>query len=468
MAISTRCLPWVLTSVFCLATAAEATPKVNASETRQPPNIVFILADDLGYGDLSCFGQHKFSTPHLDRLAESGLRLTQHYAGCTVCAPSRCSLMTGLHTGHCQVRGNQETMPFGQHPLTADTVTLPLLLQQAGYATGVFGKWGLGYTGSTGDPSLHGVEQFFGYKCQRRAHRYYAPFLWKNNKQVTIDPSAYTHDLIVEQSLDFIRANRNGPFFCFLPVAIPHAAMEIPEDRRANFRQQFAEFEDRPGKYYDADLPNPIATFAAMMTQLDGDVGRIVALLKEMKLEQNTIIIFSSDNGPHLEGGHDPRFFNSNGNLRGFKRDLYEGGIRVPTIVNWPGKIAAGRASTHLSAFWDWLPTLVQLSGAEPPQTIDGVSLLPTLLDQPGQQEHDYLYWEFHEGGGKQALRRGDWKAVRLNVGKQPGGPIELYNLAKDQGETNDVAAANRELAIELMNLMNQARTPSPVFDFGR
>jgi arylsulfatase A len=432
-----------------------------------PPNIVFVLADDLGYGDLSCFGQKRFTTPRLDELAARGMKLTQHYAGSAVCSPSRCALMTGLHTGHCAVRGNREHQGEGQEPMPGDVVTMADLLKEAGYATGAFGKWGLGYPGSASDPLRSGFDEFFGFNCQRHAHRYYTDYLWDGDRRVETDANDYTHELIFDRALDFIRAHKDGPFFCFLPVTIPHAALEIPEKDRAPFRKKFAQFETVVGKYAGAKVVNPIASFAAMVSRLDSDVGRLVDLLGELGIDDNTIIVFTSDNGPHGEGGHDPKFFDSNGPFRGRKRDLYEGGIREPTIAYWPGHIAAGTESDFASAGWDWLPTFCDLAGVATPAGLDGVSLTPTLTGAGEQQPHEYLYWEFHEQGGKQALRRGPWKAVRLGVNKNPQATPELYNLDNDPGETTNVAASETAVLAELVELMDEAHEPSSTYYFG-
>lgn len=432
----------------------------------RPPNIVFVLADDLGYGDLGCFGQKRFETPRIDELAKRGMRLTQHYAGSTVCAPSRCALLTGLHTGHCSVRGNTEHQPEGQAAMPGDVVTLADLLKQAGYATGGFGKWGLGYPGSESDPLSSGFDRFFGYNCQRHAHRYYTDYLRDDGKRITIEPTVYTHDLIFDRALDFVRDHRDEPFFCFLPVTIPHAAMEVPEAARAPFRKKFPQFENSIGKYAGSEVVNPVASFAAMVQRLDGDVGRLVDLLDELGLSDDTLIVFTSDNGPHEEGGHEPEFFDSNGPYRGHKRDLYEGGIIAPTIACWPGHVAAGSESKLASAGWDWLPTLCQLANIETPAGLDGVSLVPTLTGDGDQTEHDYLYWEFHEKGGRQAIRLGPWKAVRYNVRKNPSSTPELYNLVSDPGETTNLAAVEPAIAAELAALMDAARTPSDRYRF--
>lgn len=454
-------------NILC-ALIATCTPLAMGIAAASPPNIIFIMADDLGYGDLGCFGQTKFETPHLDRLASRGLRMTQHYAGSTVCAPSRCALMTGLHTGHCQVRGNQEARPYGQMPIAEECVTIAEILQQQGYVTGAFGKWGLGYDGSEGDPLNQGFDEFFGYKCQRAAHRYYPNFLWQNDQQVELDGSVYSHDRIFKEALAFISQERSQPFFCYLPVTIPHAALEVPEAEHQKFRDRFPDFESKLGNYSGVAVENPIAAFAAMVTKLDRGVGHIVQLLEDLAIAENTLIVFTSDNGPHSEGGHNPKFFASSGPWRGKKRDLYEGGIRMPTIAYWPGIIAAGRESDHLSAAWDWLPTLAEIARSKSPVVTDGLSLVPTLRGEGGQQEHEYLYWEFHERGGKQAIRQGKWKAIRLGVEKKPNGPVELYNLESDPSESNNVAMSHPEVAKQLAALMSKARTPSEVFQFTR
>ncbi len=432
------------------------------------PNIIFILADDLGYGDLGCYGQQMIKTPNLDRMAAEGMIFTDHYSGTCVCAPSRCSLMTGLHTGHTYIRGNSEVQPMGQLPLPADTVTLPKLLKQAGYTTALIGKWGLGGPDSTGTPNKQGFDYFFGYLCQRHAHNYYPEFLFRNDERVSLGnevrpvnpPSGvatkrvqYSHDLFSAAALDFVARHKRQPFFLYLAYTIPHAnneagrnGMEVPSY----------------GPYASELWPKPQKGHAAMITRMDADIGKLFARLKTLGLDEKTLVIFSSDNGPHKEGGADPEFFNSNGALRGQKRDLYEGGIRVPLIARWPGYIAAGSGTNHVCAFWDVLPTFCDLAAVTPPENIDGISFLPTLFGEPDRQEqHPYLYWEFHEQGKKQAVRMGDWKAVRLNVAKSPDGPIELYNLKDDLGEERNVADQHPEIVRQMAEIMKTARTPS-------
>ena len=430
-----------------------------------PPNIIYILLDDAGYGDLSCYGQTKFQTPHMDSLAEQGVRFTDHYAGSTVCAPSRCSLLTGLHTGHSAIRGNHEIQPEGQQPLPAESVTVARLLQQAGYATGAFGKWGLGMPGTSGDPLNQGFDEFFGYACQREAHNYYPDHLWYNGEKLELDGDTYSHDLIVERAFEFIRTQREQPFFCYLPVAIPHASLHVPEESAAPFREKFPEYENVTGVYRGRDITNPAACFAGMMTRLDGHVGQLLALLSELGIDDNTAVLLASDNGPHKEGGAVPDFFDSNGPFRGYKRDLYEGGIRVPFLARFPGKFSAGAVSDHPSAFWDIPATLCELAGAPAPENTDGVSLLPALTgNEDKQQKHDYLYWEFSEMPGRQAARAGQWKAVRNNVSFNPSAPVELYDLDADPGETDNVAKKHPDVRKRMKEILSHARTTSPDF----
>ena len=428
------------------------------------PNIIYILLDDAGYGDLSCYGQEKFSTPNIDSLAQTGMKFTQHYSGSTVCAPTRCSLMTGKHTGHCVVRGNKEVKPEGQAPMPTNTVTIPRLLKEAGYSTGMFGKWGLGAPGSTSDPTEH-FDVFYGYNCQRKAHTYYPEYLWSNTDKVMLDGETYAHDLIVEQTLKFIRDHQDGPFFLYVPVTVPHAAMHVPAESHDPFRKKFPQFQDLEGRYAGTTVTNPVAAFAGMMTRLDSQVGTMLQLLKELGMEENTLIMLSSDNGPHKEGGHQPDFFDSNGPLKGYKRDLYEGGIRAPLLAYWKGKIEPGTVSSHISAHWDMLPTFCELADVETPADIDGISLAAELTgDSSNQQQHEYLYWEFTERGKSQAVRKGDWKAVRNNLRQNPNAPIELYNLSEDLGEEINLAADHPEIVKEMGTIMKEAHVPSERF----
>jgi len=453
---------------LAVVTFAERTgllSRVEAKESAGKLNIVFILADDLGYGDLGCYGQKQIQTPSIDRLAAEGMRFTDHYAGTTVCAPSRCSLMTGLHTGHTYIRGNSEVKPMGQLPLPADTVTLPKVLRQAGYTTALIGKWGLGGPDSTGTPNQQGFDYFFGYLCQRHAHNYYPEFLFRNDQRVPLknkvpgdrldgagvatEKVEYSYDLMEQEALQFVEENRKGPFFLYFAVTLPHAndeggknGMEVPDY----------------GPYVDKDWPEPDKGRAAMITRLDRGVGRLMQKIKDLGLDEKTLVFFASDNGPHREGGANPEFFHSSGPLRGIKRDLYEGGIRVPLIARWPGRIKTGVVTDHVSAFWDFLPTLAELAGAECPANTDGLSLRPILLGKPDQQkEHEFLYWEFHEGGSKQAVRLGRWKAVRL----KPAGKLELYDLQTDLGEKNNIADRHPDVVAKMEQYLTTARTES-------
>ncbi|WP_373518042.1 arylsulfatase [Pricia sp.] len=447
------------------------------------PNIIYILADDLGYGDLSVYGQKKFKTPNIDKLAEQGMLFTQHYSGSTVCAPSRSALMTGMHTGHTVVRGNKEVRPEGQYPIPDGTYTIAEALKKVGYSTGAFGKWGLGSPGSEGDPTNQGFDTFYGYNCQRLGHNYYPYHLWSNNDSIVLPEntdakdSAYAPELIHKQTLKFIDTNKDTPFFLFVPSIIPHAELAAPEAYMESHRGKYPPekayegVDDGPefnlGPYRSQEETH--AAFAAMINVLDDQVGDIMAKVEGLGLADNTIIIFTSDNGPHTEGGADPEYFDSNGPLKGTKRDLYEGGIRVPMIARWPGKIAPGSKSDYVSAFWDIFPTFSEIVGITPPDNMDGVSLLPTLLGKDAnQKEHDYLYWEFHEKGGRQAVRKGKWKAVRYNVFKNPDGPLELYDLDKDQGEENNIASEHPDIVADMENILKTARTPSDIFTFGQ
>jgi arylsulfatase A-like enzyme len=434
-----------------------------AGENR--PNIIFILADDLGYGDLGCYGQQEIATPNIDRMAAEGMRFTDHYAGSTVCAPSRCALMVGQHTGHCLVRGNARV------PLRPSDFTVAELLKEAGYATGIIGKWGLGEPGSTGIPNKQGFDYWFGYLNQRHAHNYYPEYLWRNEDKVhlrnvvtPVNPPGgvatkrveYSHDLFAEEALNFVEKHKNRPFFLYLAYTIPHANNE------ARFLNQHGMEVPEYGIYAEKDWPEPQKGHAAMITRMDSDIGKLMARLKALGLDDNTLVMFSSDNGPHKEGQADPAFFKSWGPLRGYKRALYEGGIRVPMIARWPGKIKVGSLSNHISAFWDFLPTCAELIGIKAPKNIDGISMVPTLLGRSGgQKKHEFLYWEFHEQGKKQAVRMGDWKGVRLNVAKDPDGPIELYNLRDDIGEERNIAARHPEIVAKIEEYMKSARTPS-------
>ncbi len=450
---------------------------VGGSADKQQPNVVFILADDLGYADLGCYGQEKIKTPNIDRLAVEGMRFTQAYSGNPVCAPSRCTLMTGYHTGHAQVRNNKQvggeegwklgSTIGGQWPLEKGTFTVGHLFKKAGYTTGAFGKWGLGRVGTTGDPQKQGFDHFFGYICQRQAHTYYPNHLWRDGEIFRIETNeddaekVYSHDLIADEALKFIRSNKDRPFFLYVPFTIPHVALQVPEDSLAQYRGQWPDPPYDGGRGYIA-REYPRACYAGMITRMDKDVGRIMALLKELRLDENTLVIFSSDNGPTYAGGSDAGFFESAGPLHGLKGSVWEGGIRVPLIARWPGKIKPGTESDHICAFWDFLPTCAELLGERPPEGIDGLSIVPTLLGRPEQQrQHEYLYWELN---GQQGVRMGDWKAVRL----KPARKIQLFNLKTDLGEQNDVADQHPEILAKIETILREGRTESEVFPLQR
>jgi arylsulfatase A-like enzyme len=447
------------------------------------PNIVYILADDLGYGDLSCYGQKRFKTPNIDKLASEGMRFTNHYSGSPVCAPSRSALMTGLHSGHTFIRGNKEVRPEGQWPLPDEAYTLTELLKSAGYTTGVFGKWGLGYPGSEGEPQRQGVDRFFGYNCQRLAHNYYPEYLWDNGAKVILEGNKgtakeeYAPELIHAKALEFLEANKDKPFFLFYPMTFPHAELAAPEKYMSMYRGKLlpeksfdgtdaGEKDFRNGPY--ASQAEAHAAFAAMVHILDENVGSIAAKVRALGLDKKTLIIFSSDNGPHLEAGADPDYFDSNGILRGYKRDVYEGGMRVPMIARWPEVIEAGKVSDHVSAFWDVMPTFADLLDIKIKQDLDGISFLPTLMgNQKDQKQHKHLYWEFHEQGGRRALRQGDWKLVQYDVGKNPTGAFQLYNLKDDPSEETDIAKKFPKKVSEMKSIMLAERVPSEDFKFG-
>lgn len=420
-----------------------------------PPNIVFIIADDLGYNDLGCYGQQRIQTPHLDQIAAEGTRFTQCYAGSSVCAPSRCCLMTGLHNGHGRVRDN---IPHGIF-LQPDDFTVAECLKQAGYRTGAVGKWALGNPGSWGVAIYQGFDYFYGHLSQDQAHDYYPDHLWENDRVVELSgnrggqTNEYTHDLFTEKSLDFIRDNAQNPFFLYLPYTIPHwSDYDDPSPD--------TQIVPSDAPYTDRDWPQVEKNYAAMVTRMDRDVGRIMDLLKELGIDSNTIVFFTSDNGPSAERIHDVEFFDSNGVLRGVKRELYEGSIRVPMLVRWPEKVPAGQVSDQVWAFWDVLPTCAELAGLPAPKGIDGISMVPALLGQPQYAQHEYLYWDYAHVRGtfSQAVRAGDWKGVKNG----PDAPIELYNLADDLSETTDVATKHPDTVARLMKYIDEAFVPSP------
>ena len=449
---------------------------VRRSSAKSPdrPNLIFILADDLGYAEVGCYGQRKIRTPKIDRLATEGLRFTDAYAGCTVCAPSRSVLMPGYHSGHTSVRSNP-----GGTPLLASDLTLASVLRHGGYRTGGFGKWGLGDVGTDGVPSKHGFDEFYGYLNQAHAHFHYPKFLYDNEKPSALPGNenggrgTYANDAMVRRALDFIGRNRYNRFFCYMPLTIPHGEFLVPGDSLAEYRGRFP--EDRPfhvANGHLADQPEMRATYAGMVSRLDLYVGQVIDLLAQLRLEEDTLVIFASDNGAALPAMGE-NFFESNGPFRGFKSNFYEGGIRVPAIARWKGKIAPGQVSHLPWSFQDFFPTAAELAGVEPPKGLDGISVVPELLGEKAagrrQQHHEYLYWElpsYDSTSGtfppelpKAGLRYGDWKAVR----SKPNGPVELYDLASDPGESRDVAAANPAVLARIQSILKEVRTaPRP------
>ncbi len=460
--------------IICCVSCQSKSEKIN--ETRKP-NIIYIMADDMGYGDAGCYGQEVIQTPNIDQLAAEGIRFTQHYSGSTVCAPSRAVLMTGMHTGHAEVRGNGQVEPYGQTPISDTTVTVAELLKKAGYTTGIIGKWGLGVETTTGFPLDQGFDFFYGYLDQVLAHNYYPEYLWKNNEKVYLDNEVkyldstawhgglgsystgkvdYSHDLFTNEALGFIERNRENPFYLYLAYTIPHNNGEALPGQK----QEVPEY----GAYEDNDWASDTLGYAAMISRMDKDIGILVELIDSLGLDENTLVIFTSDNGPMQEEAHGhTAFFNSNANLRGGKRDLYEGGIRVPLVARWVNNIEPGSETDHISAFWDFLPTACEVAGVDVPLNADGISYLPVLLGDE-QNQHEYLYWEFPSQGGKQALRKGDWKMVRLNLSNDSDVRAELYNLREDPGETRNVAKENREILEKLLKLADEARTYDPAW----
>jgi len=452
------------------------------------PNIVFIMADDLGYGDLGCYGQQLIKTPRLDRMAAEGIQFRNMYAGCTVCAPSRSVLMTGQHMGHTHVRGNASgTGDMSAQTLRIEDVTVAEVLIGAGYRTALCGKWGLGdetLGGYTGVPTHQGFDFFYGYLNQVHAHNYYPEFLWRNRSRHALRNEVvrsgrnyggfegghstnridYSHDLIVNEALAWVKENQDHPFFLYVPFTIPHANNE--GTRMTGDGQEVPDY----GIYADKDWPKQDKGQAAMITRMDRDVGRLLDLLAELGLDEKTVVMFTSDNGPHDEGGHDTDRFNPGGPLRGMKRDLYEGGIRMPFIARWPGTTPDGLISDHIGYFGDLMATAADLAGVEPPENIDSISFAPTLTgDDEAQQKHDYLYWEFYERGGKQAVRFGDWKAIRMPMPsydddgtRPPTGNIELYNLTVDLGEANDIAKEHPDRVEQAAAMMDAAHENHP------
>jgi arylsulfatase A len=437
------------------------------------PNIIYIMADDLGYGDLGCFGQKLIKTPNLDQMGANGIRFSQHYCGTSVSAPSRCCLMTGMHCGHAYIRGNRQGEPYGQLPIPDSIVTVAELMKQAGYTTGLFGKWGLGVENTSGDPQKQGIDEFYGYYCQLMAHNSFPPYLFHNGQKEMLRNEVkwsskddwtkgmgsiatkridYSNDFFFSHAIDFIEKNKDKPFFLYLPTTIPHSNGEEPEGKR-NESPTLAPYQNE--KWTDDQK-----AYAAEITRMDSCIGEIVAKLKQLHLDSNTLVIFTSDNG-----ADSPDIFENNGGLRGIKRDLYEGGLREPFVAFWPGKIQPGSVSEHISAFWDFMPTACELAGVEPPKNTDGISYVNALQGKE-QKKHEFLYWEIMDGNGpKQALRMDNWKAVINNAGNI-NDTIELYDLSTDLYEKNNVASQHPEIVTKMNDIINKEHTPSPIFKF--
>jgi arylsulfatase A-like enzyme len=423
----------LLITIFCSSLSAS-----------EKPNIIFILCDDLAQGDLGCYGQKLIQTPNLDRMAAEGTKFPQLYSGTSVCAPSRSSLMTGLHMGHCPIRANREIQPEGQKPLPAETTTVAQVLKSAGYATACTGKWGMGMFDTTGSPLKKGFDHFYGYNCQRHAHSYFPKYLWKDDQHIELEGKTYAMDLIGQETLDWVRSHASSPFFLYHAITLPHGKYEI----------------DDLGQYADRPWTNLQKTYAAMVTRLDRDVGRLLDLLKELKVDENTLVIFSGDNGASFEPKSEVgKLFDQSmgGKLRGFKRSLYEGGLRQAGIARWPGKVPAGVTSEAPWAFWDFLPTAAELAGVELKSPHDGHSIVELLKGGPAPKREAF-YWELHEGTSLQAVRFGDWKAVRNG----PAKPIEIYDLATDLAESKDLSAEKPELVAKAESLMKTLRTDHP------
>jgi len=427
-----------------------ALSRVALGQARRKPNIIWIMADDLGVYDVGCYGQKHIQTPSIDKLAAEGVKFTQCYAGSTVCAPSRSVLMTGLHTGHTTVRGNSAAVggppPQRRIPLNDEDVTVAEVLKKAGYTTGIVGKWGLGEPGTPGVPNKQGFDFWFGYLNQRRAHDYYPDYLWRNQEKTILKGNKaapktdYSHDLMTREALGFVRRSKDRPFLLYLAYTIPHAKFQVPSLE----------------PYAEEPWPASAKAYAAMVTRMDRDIGRLMGLLKELGLDRHTIVFFTSDNGGYPDGAA-RKMFNPQGPLRGNKGNLYEGGIRVPMIARWPGKIEPGRVSGQAWAFWDFLPTAAELAGVEALKNIDGISMLPAILGEKQERQHEFLYWEFRTRTFSQAVRFGDWKGIRHGTKE----PLALYNLATDLGEKNNVADKHPDVVRRIEAHLKTARTES-------
>lgn len=461
----------VLIRALALARTGAGTNR-SATQARRKPNVIYILADDLGYGDLGCYGQKLIQTPNLDRMAREGMRFTQMYAGSTVCAPSRAVLMTGKHMGHVSVRGNAVRERINDQALRKGETTIAHVFKNAGYATALFGKWGLGEIGSEGHPNRMGFDEFFGFLNQTHAHNFYPSWLIHNSEKVRLRNVAevedrergdgwarekidYAPDVISEKSLQWIEQNKARPFFLYLASTLPHANNEASS--ATGDGQEVPDY----GVYKDKGWPNPDKGQAAMITRLDAQVGRLLDKLKAAGLDRQTLVIFTSDNGPHEEGGNNPKLFKPSGPLRGMKRSLYEGGVRVPFIARWPGTIQPGTTNQHISYFGDMLATFCELTNQKIPTGLDSIAVLPLTGKKGEQASHKYIYFEFYEQGGRQSVRFGDWKAIREPMFT---GKVQLYDLAKDVGETNNIADANPRIVKQAAAFMDEAHVDDPVW----
>ena len=478
----------VLQFVSCILLAL---PSLAWGATPSRPNIIVFLADDLGYGEVGCNGQQKIKTPHIDKLAADGMRFTQFYSGHAVCAASRCALLTGKHTGHSFVRENSEgsaAQPVERNRIKAGDGYLPQIalpatertfasaLQQTGYRTACVGKWGLGHPSNEGSPARHGFDLFYGYISQWQAHYYYPTYLWRNDKKEPLEGNdgklgtRYSADLMEKEALSFIEQSRGKPFFLYYATPVPHVSLQVPPDEPSleGYKQAFAGQDPAyDGKKSYLPTENPRAIYAAMVTRMDRTLGKFRELLQKLGQEQNTLIIFTSDNGATFNGGYDRDFFEGNKPLRGMKTQLWDGGIRVPFVAAWPGKIQPGQISSLVSASWDLFPTFADLAGYTKPANLDGVSILPALTgDASAQQPRKPLYWET-VAGGVQAVRMGPWKGIRLGVKKNASAPVQLFNLESDVGETTDVAAQHPDITAQILAIMTTGRKPSPEFPMG-
>ena len=500
-------LAQLLLFISCILLVGCSFNRPQSDITDKRPNIIYIYADDLGYGETGPYGQEKIKTPNLDKMAAEGMRFTQHYTSTPVCAPARCALMTGKHNGHTYIRGNRELGEFsddaerGQWPLPEGTVTIGTLLQQAGYVTGAIGKWGLGMTGNSGHPNKQGFDYFYGYLDQKQAHNYYPTHLWENTRWDTLNnPFIFVHaprtkdkssdadgikdfdkshlepgdpgffeaykgeeyaiDAMAEKAENFLRTHKDSAFFLYLPFTIPHISLQVPDSA---LQLYLGKFDEKPylGQMGYTPHETPLSAYAAMITYLDSQVGKILSLMEELGLDENTIVMFSSDNGPTFNGGVNAEFFNSTGGFRGLKMDVYEGGIRVPMLARWPGKIKAQSTTDLPSAQYDVMATIADLVGIDTPDT-DGISFLPTLLGREDEQEkHDFLYFEYHAKGGQVAIRTGKWKGVKTDLKSEPAQQWELYDLEADPFETTDVADAHPEILAQLDDIAKREHASS-------